>query len=258
MARPDFYRTRSNVRQTLAALYAVLLAAVAGMPLAGRAAVKTWSGEVSGDWINGSNWLGGEAPVDGDDLVFPSAAARFISTNDFPLLQPRSLTFDGSNYVLHGNAMVLTHGITQVASRTNAINFGIICAANQTNSCVHTAAVLVVNGDIALEAGKKLTVSGPGTNLYGGVISGAGAVFKTGTGLLRYQGGGGNSYSGATTISDGLLQLAKTGGATAIAGNLIIGANATPATVRYLAADQVANGADDHGEPVQRAGLERL
>lgn len=60
-------------------------------------------------------------------------------------------------------------------------------------------------------------------------ISGSGyGIIKTNVGTLRLSGSGANTYSGITTIREGMVELAKSG-ASAIAGDLIIGDNgATP------------------------------
>src|SRR5262249_57349862 len=49
-----------------------------------------------------------------------------------------------------------------------------------------------------------------------------GGVMKQGAGELRLSGSASNSYAGATLVSAGTLQLAKTGGALAVVGNFLI------------------------------------
>src|SRR5262249_19724199 len=54
-----------------------------------------------------------------------------------------------------------------------------------------------------------------------------GGITKTNTGTLRFSGSQSNTYTGETTVIDGTLLLAKTGGAIAVPGTLIIGDNGT-------------------------------
>ena len=61
-------------------------------------------------------------------------------------------------------------------------------------------------GPISLAAGSETITTAVGTTLTAnGVISGAGTLTKDGTGTLIY--GGANTYTGATTINAGTLQL---------------------------------------------------
>jgi autotransporter-associated beta strand protein len=48
-------------------------------------------------------------------------------------------------------------------------------------------------------------------------------VTKTGFGTVQYTGSTSNTYTGLTSVNDGTLQLNKSGGATAISGNLTVG-----------------------------------
>jgi autotransporter-associated beta strand protein len=88
-----------------------------------------------------------------------------------------------------------------------------------------------------------LTIAVTGSNSYdfGGRIrstSGTVNIVKDGTGTQQLSGSGGNDYTGTTTVNDGTLALAKTGGATAIGGDLTVNG---PGTVTYQGNDQVAD-----------------
>jgi autotransporter-associated beta strand protein len=80
--------------------------------------------------------------------------------------------------------------------------------------------------------------SGNGASHYNfsGVMSGAGLVTKRGVRSLYLRGTDSNTFSGLFTVSEGELNLDKTG-ATAIAGDLLI----TAGSVRKLQANQIAN-----------------
>src|SRR5262249_30579139 len=80
-----------------------------------------------------------------------------------------------------------------------------------------------------------------------GVLSGGGAtrnLTQRGAGTLIYGGTGANTYAGTTTVAEGVLQLNKTAGVNAIAGNLVVGdgiGDAGSDVVRLVAANQIAD-----------------
>ncbi|MDY0166498.1 MAG: autotransporter-associated beta strand repeat-containing protein, partial [Thermoguttaceae bacterium] len=71
-----------------------------------------------------------------------------------------------------------------------------------------------------------LSVNNAAANTFAGVLrdggAGALALTKTGAGTLTLSGSSSNTYTGLTTVSDGVLTLSKSGGATAIAGDILI------------------------------------
>lgn len=70
-----------------------------------------------------------------------------------------------------------------------------------------------------------------------GTITGTGGLTKVGAGTLQFFGSGANTYSGDTTLSAGILNLAKDPGTNAVAGNLIISGG----TALLVNANQIAN-----------------
>ena len=67
---------------------------------------------------------------------------------------------------------------------------------------------------------------------------GTGGLTKSGSGTLTFSGSSANTYTGTTTLTGGVLQLSKTAGVNAIAGNI----NYTnPSTINLTASNQIAD-----------------
>lgn len=69
------------------------------------------------------------------------------------------------------------------------------------------------------------------------VIAGSQGFAKTGNGILVLGGSAANEYTGTTTVSAGTLRMEKTGGASAVNGDIIIDGG----TLRWNGSNQVAN-----------------
>jgi len=52
----------------------------------GPGRVQVWDGSASGNFSNGGNWVGGVAPVAGDDLVFQLGVTQLLVTNNSVLI----------------------------------------------------------------------------------------------------------------------------------------------------------------------------
>ncbi|MFN8237263.1 MAG: autotransporter-associated beta strand repeat-containing protein [Chitinophagales bacterium] len=90
-------------------------------------------------------------------------------------------------------------------------------------------------GNVSLGAG-TLTVNGSTSTTYSGIISGSGTLAKNGTGTLTLAGA--NTYTGATTVSAGTLQL----GAAGSGANTPLGTTGTGTTVSATGAALDLNG----------------
>ena len=77
-------------------------------------AVATWDGGGATDhWTDPQNWTGDVAPLPGDDLAFPTGAARLTTVNDFPAGATfGQLRVTANAYRIAGNAVSLAGGIT--------------------------------------------------------------------------------------------------------------------------------------------------
>lgn len=235
----------------------LLILSIAAVPTA-QGAVKLWTGAGTGNFNSSGNWSPSGVPAAGDDLIFQAnnLASRFLVTNDFsPNRAFNTLTFQGSNYFVRGNPIILTNGITTVNTvGTNHIDADVEVRASQPWEATGSLGVFDVNGDINLNANTLTVRANTGDFFFSGIISGAGNLVKTNVGTLRMDGVGHNTYSGFTRFDGGVLELDKAGfvatpslvfsNFTAIPGDLSIGdGNGLIGTdvLRLLADDQIAN-----------------
>jgi len=209
---------------------------------------RNWTGaSTNAFWGNPANWEGSVAPQTKDDIVFKGAPAQLVSSNNFANnFLFNSVTFATSNFVVFGNPVTLDAGITaKNAAGTNVFVPNIILDADQTFLTTSNSTLIITNGVLNLN-GHTLTVDGIGTTRIGGLITGTGNLIKSGTGTLRLELGGNNTFAGDTTVNDGTMELAKQLGLAvgiAIPGPLFIGGHidAGSPVVRYLTGDQIAD-----------------
>ena len=179
-----------------------------------------------------------------------------------------TLTKSGANTLLLGgnntytNATIVNAG-TVVLSNANAstsytLNGGSVTTVG-ANRIADTASLLLSNaastftvgtnetvGIISGTAGNVAVSGGTLTNLfnaasatYSGTMSGVGGFTKAGTGTLTLGGSGANTLSGNVNVSAGLLELNKTAGTDAIAGNVTV---AVGAGLTNTASNQINDG----------------
>src|SRR5262245_55075000 len=114
-----FSRTRfvSTIRPSRSGLClgAFLAAALLGLALPASGAARFWDGSANGNFSTAGNWVGGIAPLAGDDLVFQAGITQLLVTNNFsPNRAFNSVLFQGSNYFVRGNPIILTNGLTSI------------------------------------------------------------------------------------------------------------------------------------------------
>ena len=210
-----------------------------------HAASYTWDGgdPVSVNWSAANNWAGNTAPpIDGTaDLFFAGTARLNPNANlDWSI---HSLTFGSGagGFTIQGNPLTIgTGGIVNNDDSVQTIQNDIVLAAPQTFRTGSTGS-FTINGNINTN-GNTLTVNAATDFIVlGGAIAGSGGLTSSGVNSLVLTGDANNTYAGVTTVS-GSLTLAKTGGATAIPGALIIGGGAGVNNVAIGFDEQIANG----------------
>lgn len=223
------------------------------------AATVTWDGGGGADrnFTTGLNWVGDIAPASGDSLVFDCTSSSKGPINDMTSATFANISFSGActgaGFAISGNEFTLTGGVTN--SSTNAshtiTNDLILTGVSQTftNS--------TAGSNVGFSAGNitrtinlgttALTLTGAGDFSMYNNLSGSGAITKNGTGTLTLAGASG-SYSGAITISAGLLEVT---GASALGSAASGTAVSSGAAIKY----SMAYGQDySVAEPLSLAG----
>ena len=176
----------------------------------GTAAVGTLSG--AGRILLGSGTLnaGGTATSSFTGVI--SGTGSLVKSGTGTLTLGAANTYSGGTTVTGGT---LTAGIAN-AFGTGTLTVTAPGAVNLANFAT-TVGGLAGDGNIALGSA-ILTVNNTGSTAYSGVLSGTGRLIKAGSGTLTLNGA--NTYTGSTTINEGLLVVNGS-----LAGTLTIGAN---------------------------------
>ncbi len=230
-------------------LLALLLAACLGSgPLF---AAATWTGGgADGSWGDVDNWGGTAIDVtatgvlDDGDLVFANNHASGLTIAlDKSYGGLTSISFagaDGAYTIDDGTDYTLTCGAA--ATITNPVNF------NQTIDVAITAGAtsltltnsgsnaLIIGDPIDLSAGGALIVDGAsGTTTLNDVVSGSGALQKSGAGALCLVGN--NTFSGGTSIAAGTVTIigSVSSDVTMTGGVLVLGAEGALGSATSLA-----------------------
>lgn len=148
------------------------------------------------------------------------------------LLMNNSGTLSLNGHNNNFNGIQLNAGNLAISTDT-ALGTGTLSV--NANATITSSNNLSLTNAIVLGAGSNLTLTSSDNLTLGGLLSGAGALSKSGSGTLTLNHA--NSYSGGTSLSDGLLilgdDLALGSGQLTVSGNGAIDASA----VRYLAND---------------------
>ncbi len=181
--------------------------------------VFIWDGGGANDnWTTDANWDVNTAHPAAGDIVHFAGAVRLTPNNNLAggtIID--SITFDGgaSAFTLGGNSVELVNGVANNSVSTQTVNMALAIPTAQTFDA----------------ASGSLTVNG--------VISGAGALTKTGPFTLLLTGA--NTYSGGTTIGAGTLQLGNGGAAGSLDG---AGAITNNGAIVFNRSDTITQGVD--------------
>ena len=174
----------------------------------------TWSGSLSPLWDGGAlNWTkGGSASsfAANDAVLFDDSAAGQFTVSSAGNVAPSAITFNNSvnpyyvaapitgtaPLVKSGTAMACINNSTAYNPAFITINAGTLLLANSAQFGSGTyAGNVIVNGTFNHYSGANLLMSG--------LLSGPGALAKTGGGTLTLNGT--NAYLGGTTLTSGTL-----------------------------------------------------
>ena len=210
-----------------------------------RAVTRTWA-DVGTDFATAANW-GGTAPandITNDIGSFNSvlnfqpvlSASRAINGLAFTTLATGAVTLSGAGTLTTGIGGINNTSSTGLKTVSTSLILG--AAQSFTNNGSLTVSGPVANG------GFLLTLTGTGAaGTLSGNVSGTGGLTKASTGTWIVSGN--NTYSGATNVSAGVLN---------IQGNTALGTTAGGTTVANTAALQLQNNITVTGEALSLTG----
>lgn len=170
-------------------------------PKSTRADIHVWDGGGANDfWMTAANWNPNIAPAPGDDLEF-SGGVPVLNTNNYAAGSVfGNITFSASGYVIRGNALTLTNGITLLGPLGPvAFHPDVTLAADQTFVLSRLNSSLDLYGTLNLN-GFTPTFFMAGTGNVFGVAMGVGGLIQT-SGRLAVHAD--NTWSGSATLDGG-------------------------------------------------------
>ena len=161
----------------------------------------TWTSATAGtkQWNTAGNWVSG---------IVPNAAAASVRVNnDITGDQTIQLATAATLGSLDLGDSNTTHAFTLASSGGSMVfnNSGAAASLNKTNGGID-----IISAPVSLADNLVLTQSASGTLTFTGGISGVKALTKEGAGTVVFASP--NSYTGTTTLDDGLLRLDNAAG----------------------------------------------
>jgi autotransporter-associated beta strand protein len=216
-------------------------------------ATAVWTGAslVDNNWMTKENWQGITAPSPGDALLFPAGTLQQSNIDDFAAgTSFASITLSAGtsdHYFLDGNNnLILSAGIIDngVNTQSNVINLAqLTLGADQQFSFQNSSSELKINSPVDLQSFTLTLNSTVSFGTFGtsgglrGTVSGTGNIVKTGIGGWYLASD--NTYSGLTTINQGVLAVTTANGLGATTsgtvvnsgGGLILNPNSTDISI---------------------------
>lgn len=196
--------------------------------------------------------LGGNVTCAGGTTTFNGAMNLLAQTRTFQLNSGASLSMAGLLY--SGRFSKTGPGTLRLDNLESFITVELL----GSNNSVGVAALAGLTGVVGLSIDNSLTLNPIATvsTGFGGALSGAGSLIKTGAGVFELNGGATNSYTGGTRVEGGTLFLNRFPGTTAIPGNTTV---ASGGTLLFAggASNEIADTADvtvESGGTVNMAG----
>ncbi len=201
---------RKPLGWTIFSATAALVASFGSCPAAVNAAVYSW-GNVGSNWTDASNW-DGDAPDSGDVALFDMGSYNFQPTVPATAVVggiwdtgSAPLTIGGGTLTLRAAPINGNYAIgIEMDAGSGPLTITAPLALSGAQYWINNSALLNVQGNVA-DNGYAISVEGSGNTTVSGAISGAGDLNMFGSGLLQL--GGQDTYSGATIVDGGTLQL---------------------------------------------------
>jgi autotransporter-associated beta strand protein len=198
---------------------------------------RVWTGKGSTpNWTDANNWSGHTAPVAGDNVLFPPNASQTTNQDNFAAGTAFGIiAFQSSGYSISGNSATFSYVDGSAATGNNTCSLGLTLAGAATVLTGGAGTDLTESGAIA-NGGFNLTLGGGlGQVSFTGSISGTGGLTAADAGGTATFSGPADTYTGATTVLGGALQLGKVGGS--VPGTLTISGG----MVQLTADNQIAS-----------------
>lgn len=158
------------------------------------ATVSAWASTGAGSWNTSGNWSAGVPNTAGAVATFGAA-----------ITAPSAVTVDGPKTVGsiqfdNASAYTLSGGPSDTITLDNGIAVPIVAVTNGSH---------IIAAPVVMTKGVNLNTNGGTTLRLSSTISGAGPLSATGAGTVVLSGT--NTYTGATSINSGILEIGSTG-----------------------------------------------
>jgi autotransporter-associated beta strand protein len=209
----------------------------------------------TGNWADNVSSLANArwANIDGDNMlspvgtITPNLVLTFAGTGGYTSTNNLGLSGNNDRFLVNRVVLNATAGTSTIASNgTNVLRFDTTIGVTPLIRQQGAGAFNITHPIELTAAGLQLGGTGTGVVSLGGAISGTGGLAKVGSAVFELTGGTANTYTGTTTVSGGILRLAKTPGVNAVPGAVVVNPGGT---LRLAAANQIADAA-----PVTLAG----